>query len=493
MANFRNALILRVVGVVLLLILVVWFTARWIATRAERFGQELTKDLRRVVQDGEGMRFDWKGPQEVREWGGQLSALAGTHVEYLQAAREHTRELERSNRYKSEFLANVSHELRTPLNSILLLSKMLADGKAGLSADQQRQAQVIHEAGCDLRTMIDDILDISRIEAGQVTLSLAWIPLRPVVEELIELVSPQFADKGLYLHLDVSPGAPERIYSDREKLRQILKNFLSNAAKFTEHGGVTIELEGASAGPCPVSISVQDTGIGIPDEKQQVIFEAFQQADGSTRRRYGGTGLGLSISRELAGLLGGKIRVESREGHGSRFILSLPIELDTSRLDSVQVIHRPEAPAPVEEPPPATAPEPAYAGHWVLLVERDVRSLVEETRLLESFGLRVQTAADADEALETLQEEGDCSLILLARLVPGQNSCDTIRTIRGSGQFGTPPLVVIGSAADEDERSQLLGCGADGFVAKPVAREELEAVLAAALSASGEHKQRRTA
>jgi signal transduction histidine kinase/CheY-like chemotaxis protein len=497
--NFRNALILRVGSIVLLLIFVVMIMARWIAARAERFGQELTRGLRRVVHDGQGMRFAWKGPHEVRELGGQLSALAQTHVQHLQAARAHTQQLEQSNRYKSEFLANVSHELRTPLNSILLLSKMLSDPQSGLSTAQQRQAQVIHEAGRDLRAMIDNILDISRIEAGQITINLEWISLRSLVEELIELVSPQFNDKALYLHLDVSAHAPERLYSDRDKLRQILKNFLSNAAKFTEHGGVTVHLQRAEDERCPVSVSVRDTGIGIPEDKQDVIFEAFQQADGSTRRRYGGTGLGLSISRELAQLLGGRIIVQSREGQGSRFTLLLPVELDTSRLDTAQIVHQAAPTPPREEAEEAQkeliAPvtDRPYAGRCILLVERDVRSLVAETRLLESLGLRVQAAADADEALETLQEEADCALILLGSLMPGQNTCDTIRAIRGGGQFGTPPLVVIGSTADEEARTEVLGCGADAFVAKPVAREELEAVLTAALGASEEHRERQTA
>ena len=217
--------------------------ARWIASRAEHFGQVLTKGLGRVLRDGEMVRFDWRGPREVKELGDQLTTLAETHVEHLHAARAHTRELEQSNRYKSEFLANVSHELRTPLNSILLLSKMLADQRAGLSPVQQSQARVIHEAGRDLRTMIDNILDISRIDAGQVAINLEWIELRPLLQNLITLVLPQFEHKGLALRLQLGERVPERIYSDRDKLRQILKNFLSNAAKFTDRGSVTLEAD----------------------------------------------------------------------------------------------------------------------------------------------------------------------------------------------------------------------------------------------------------
>ena len=487
--EFRNALMLRVVMVVLLLILAVMIMARFIAARAERFGQELTKGIGGVLREGQGIRFAWKGPREVQELGEQLTALADTHVEHLRTEREHTRELERSNRFKSEFLANVSHELRTPLSSILLLSKMLADRQSGLSADQRRQAQVIHEAGRDLRTMIDNILDISRIEAGHVTLDLEWIELRPLASELVELVSPQFSDKGLILSLETTPDAPERVYSDRDKLRQILKNFLANAAKFTDRGRVTLTIERRPNAACPVAISVADTGIGIPADKQEVIFEAFQQADGSTRRRYGGTGLGLSISRELAQTLGGRILVESQEGQGSRFTLMLPLELDASRPEEARLIREP-GPAHTEtEPPGENRAEETFAGHWVLLVERDVQGLVAEIALLESFGLRVLTAADLDEALETLQEEGPCSLLLLATPVSAEKTCDTIRFLHGGQRF---PIILVGE--EEAQRTQHLVACTDGFLAKPVERGELESLLVQTLGEpAAENRQRQTA
>jgi signal transduction histidine kinase/CheY-like chemotaxis protein len=493
LAQFRNALILRVGSIVLVLIVVVMILARWIATRAERFGQDLTRGMGRVVQGGEVLRFAWKGPQEVRELGEHLTALAETHGEHLRAAREHTRELEASNRYKSEFLANVSHELRTPLNSILLLSKMLSDSRSGLSQDQRRQAQVIHEAGRDLRGMIDNILDISRVEAGQVAVNLEWISLLPLVEELIELVAPVFHDKGLTLRLETAPDAPARIYSDRDKVRQVLKNFLSNAAKFTERGGVTVHIGRSAEEPCPVALAVADTGIGIPEDKQEVIFDAFQQADGSTRRRYGGTGLGLSISRELARLLGGRITLESREDSGSIFTLLLPEVLDASGLDGAQVTHEEEHRPPAADLPPPPEPEAAFAGHWVLLIERNVQGLVAETRLLESLGLGMQTAADADEALETLREEAGCSLILLATLVSVSNTCDTIRVIRADTRFGDLPLVVIGDDAAQAARDQLIRAGADALVPKPVERVGLEATLVTLLGGSEGQRQRQTA
>jgi len=493
-ADFRNAVMLRVFSIILLLIFAVLIMAHRIAARAERYGQELTKGLGRVLRDGQPIRFAWHGPLEVQELGDQLTALAETHAEHLQAAREHTAELERSNRYKSEFLANVSHELRTPLNSILLLSKMLADRHSGLSVAQQRQAQVIHEAGSDLRTMIDNILDISRIEAGQVAVNLEWIDLRPLVEQLLELVSPLFVEKGLYLRLEAEPDAPGRIYSDREKVRQILKNFLSNSAKFTERGGVTIALARGESPQCPVALSVSDTGIGIPADKQEIIFDAFQQADGSTRRRYGGTGLGLSISRELAHLLGGRILVESSEGRGSRFTLTLPVSLDASHLDAAMVVHEPErGPAPELESPSMPARTDRFPGHWVLLVERDVRSLVAETSLLESLGLRVQTAVDGDEAVETFREDGPCSFVLVGALSDQENTCDTIRAIRSAEPSGVPPIIVLDETAEPAREAAYREAGADRSLTKPIDPHQIEERLTNLLALPQQHRQRHTA
>lgn len=477
--TFRNALVLRVVSVILVLILAVIIMAGWIARRLELMGHELTAGVDRVLRAGEGVRFSWRGPIEVRDFGDQLTALAKNHVEYLGRARAHTLELERSNRYKSEFLANVSHELRTPLNSILLLSKLLGDDRSGLSPQQQRQARVIHAAGRDLRALIDNILDISHIESGKVTLNLEWMEVRAMTEELMELVAPQFADKGLYLRLEMSEAAPTRIYSDRDKLGQILKNFLANAVKFTERGGATVTIDRAPDGN--LWLIVADTGIGIPPDKHGIIFNAFQQADGSTRRRYGGTGLGLSISRELAQRLGGSISVESEEGRGASFILSLPPELDAARAAASQ---------PAEADRPIASPEVheveakgdiSLTRQWVLLVERDAASLVAEAQMLESFGLRIQMAVDTEEARDTLREEPGCALILLGEMVSPANTCDTIKAIQTDAPSGQIPLVVIGRSIEAETQSCFIKAGATDFIAKPVTRARLKVVLTAIL------------
>jgi signal transduction histidine kinase/CheY-like chemotaxis protein len=480
---FRNELIVRVLTIIAVLVLVVMVLARWIAARVEHFGHELLGGIRRILSDGQPLRFSWAGPRELRELGERLTELAETQAEHLRLARAHTRELEQSNRYKSQFLANVSHELRTPLNSILLLSKMLGAEGNSLSPAQRRQAQVIHEAGRDLRALIDNILDISRIESGRLSLSLDSMELRPMLEDLIELFSPQLTDKPVELSLRLEPGAPESLQTDREKLRQILKNFLANAIKFTERGEVRVEVGTHPDSSRPLVLSVIDTGIGIPRDKQEIIFEAFQQADGSTRRRYGGTGLGLAISRELATLLGGAIEVESSPGVGSRFSLLLPLSPEGAEPET--------APAPITataldiladetsgvEVVSESVTEPGAP--WVLIIERDVKTLVRLTSELSRHGLRAQTAADLDEALETLREEGEgCALVLLAAQMSTEMTCDTIRILLAETQQAPPALAILGSADPDPGLNDCLGVGAVALLAKPVDPEALTALLA---------------
>ena len=233
-------------------------------------------------------------------------------------------ELTQVSQYKSEFLANMSHELRTPLNSSLILSKLLADNKAGnLTPEQVRYAQTIHSAGNDLLALINDILDLAKIEAGQTRMEIDDVSLARLVHQVVEPLKPLAQEKGLRLEVEIEPGVPERIQSDEQRIAQILKNLLFNALKFTEQGEVRLRVYASAPGS--VSLAVRDTGIGIAADQQEQMFEAFRQADGSMHRKYGGTGLGLSISRNLAQLLGGSIGVQSTLGEGSVFTLTLPL------------------------------------------------------------------------------------------------------------------------------------------------------------------------
>jgi CheY-like chemotaxis protein len=241
-----------------------------------------------------------------------------------------------TSKYKSEFLANMSHELRTPLNSLLILAKLLSENPDSNLTDKQVEfATTIHSSGVDLLTLINDILDLSKIESGMMTISLGDLPFSEVAESMDKTFRQVANDKRLDFNIDLDASLPKSIHTDATRLHQVLKNLLGNAFKFTEKGGVTLRMATVDQGWTPghetlerasavVAFTVADTGIGIPDDKQRIIFEAFQQADASTTRKFGGTGLGLSISREIARLLGGEIQVTSEAGSGSSFTLYLP-------------------------------------------------------------------------------------------------------------------------------------------------------------------------
>ena len=242
---------------------------------------------------------------------------------------------ERANEAKSQFLANMSHELRTPLNSLLILARLLADNAGGnLSAKQVKFAQTIQASGLDLLSLINDLLDLAKIESGAVTaLHVAPTHLRRPARGSGARRSARCAqDRGLQFSITVDPALPPSLRTDAGRLKQVLKNLLANALKFTANGGVSLSIKPDVPGR--VAFAVSDTGIGIPPDKQQLIFEAFQQADGSTSRKYGGTGLGLSISRELTRLLGGELRLASRPGEGSTFTLVLPLADQRATLSS---------------------------------------------------------------------------------------------------------------------------------------------------------------
>lgn len=472
-AEFRNALTLRVLGIVFLLTLGTWLASRWLAKRAERLSRELTDGIQQVLEQETPVRFNWKGPQELKRLGINLSRLAEEHVRNSRHLRAHARELEESNRYKTQFLANISHELKTPLNSILLLSKLLAGAKQGLSEEQLKQARVIHEAGSDLQALIDNILDLSRIEARRTPLHAETVALAPMLRGLVELVQPQFDAKGLGLRLEIAEQAPEQIISDPEKLRQILKNFLSNAVKFTAAGEVVVRAEPAGEAAYLLQLSVTDSGIGIPPAKHAEIFEAFKQADGATNRRYGGTGLGLTISRQLARLLGGEIRLQSSSGQGSCFTLLLPAEL-------VPEATRPAEPATaprVEPPPPApgsTQPSGYFLGrHSLLVVDANLQNLLHLTPLLEQAGLRVTAAEDAGEAAELLADE-PFALALIDCAPPGAECCDTIKRIKQA-----QPLPVIAMLAEPTPEIEAAcrAAGADALIRHPINREQLHRLL----------------
>ncbi len=477
---FRTEIVLRVLLIVLGLVVLQFVVARWITRRAERFSRDLTEGVQKTLESDQPVAFNWTGSPELRQLAADLTRLSRTHASQTRNLRAHARELEATNRYKSQFLANVSHELRTPLNSILLLSKLLAAKSGELSDESQQQADVIHKAGCDLKALIDNILDLSRIEAGRLDLHVEPVVLAEVLEDLRLLLEPQFDAKGLHFELRIEDGVPERIETDVDKVRQVLKNFLANAVKFTEHGAVTLSANPAPA-PYSVCLTVRDSGIGIPLAKQGAIFEAFQQADGSTSRRYGGTGLGLTISRQLAGLLGGEIRLVSEPGQGAEFSLLLPAIASEDGIRAAAPDY-PVVSAAEEE----AEPTPGGLQHLqVLLMEPDVRSQLRLSGLLRGWGMRLHLADDLEEAIETLDELDHVDFLLIDALMPDDGACVTIRKLRE--HLGAATVVVGLIPADRaDARETCLGQGADDFVTMPCDARALSGVLVRHLPQTGE-------
>ena len=414
------------------------------------------------------------------------------------ALTERAAELARSNQYKSEFLANMSHELRTPLNSSLILAKLLADNKPGTLNDEQvKFAQTIFGAGNDLLALINDILDLSKIEAGKVEVQPESLGVASLVETLSRGFEPLARERRLTFTYTVEPGAPERLETDPQRLGQILKNLLSNAFKFTQAGAVSLRVAGTTDGQ--ITFAVQDSGIGIPPEQQEIIFEAFRQADGSTHRKYGGTGLGLSISRDLARLLGGDVKVQSEAGQGSIFTLQLPLKYSgpvsvdrssqTGTTATPSRLLQPEPPpgsgaallpafdfasivAPTELRPPLVEDDRArLAGdsRTILIVEDDLRFAAILRDLARELGfLCIATHAGGD-ALAAAQRFKVHAIILDMNL-PDRTGLEILSELKRNPGTRHIPVHVVSVA---DFSQEALSLGAVGYALKPVKREQL--------------------
>ncbi|MDX3533465.1 HAMP domain-containing protein [Streptomyces sp. MB09-01] len=336
------------------------------------------------VQQEELQRSNAELEEKAALLASQNSDIEAKNLEIEQARQEletRAQQLSLASTYKSEFLANMSHELRTPLNSLLILAQLLAQNPArNLTPKQVEYAGIIHSAGSDLLQLINDILDLSKVEAGKMDINPERVDLPQLLEYVDATFRPMTTQKSLDFTVTTAPGAPDDLLTDDARLRQILRNLLSNAVKFTERGGVELRIEPATASELPaghprrgpmLAFRVRDTGIGIPAQQLESVFGAFQQADGTTSRKYGGTGLGLSISREIAQLLGGAVTAESTPGQGSTFTLYLPV----SRADYEDA---PDAGAPAEpSSPEASGPAaPGRPGAPVLPAQRRARRLL---------------------------------------------------------------------------------------------------------------------
>ena len=399
-------------------------------------------------------------------------------------------ELAATSRYKSEFLANMSHELRTPLNSSLILAKLLADNKDGtLTEEQVKYARAILSSNNDLLALINDILDLSRIEAGHVELADEVVVVDSVVQRLRETFEPMARQKGLALQIEADALAPSQLVVDSQRLQQILKNLLANAVKFTEHGKVSLHVRAAGQGR--IRFEVCDSGIGIAREQLQVIFEAFRQADGSTRRRYGGTGLGLSISRDLAERMGGSIQVDSEPGRGSCFILELPLQgapassaadIAAAPVASPVAAAVPAMQVPARAPvaPTTTVPSVAddrgrrqHPGRLILAVEDDATFAEALVALAHELDFDCVVAGTAEEAL-ALAGELRPNGILLDIGLPDVSGLSVLERLKRNPDTRHIPVHVV-SATDRSQVARELG--AIGFAIKPTTRERLVSAI----------------
>ncbi|HUN39225.1 MAG TPA: HAMP domain-containing protein [Acetobacteraceae bacterium] len=462
--------------------------------QSQQLATELQMQQRELQQTNEQLE---QKAQQLAERNVEVERKNQEIEQARRAVEDKAAELALTSKYKSEFLANMSHELRTPLNSILILGQQLGDNPEGnLSPRQVEFARTIHAAGTDLLNLISDILDLSKIESGTVSVEAEEISFSSLAETITRPFRHEAESRGLFFDAQVDPSL-RTIVTDSKRLQQVLKNLLSNAFKFTEHGGVRLSISTVVGGwtgghpvlknaPTVVAFEVTDTGIGIPPEKQRIIFEAFQQADASTSRKYGGTGLGLAISRELSNLLGGEIQLRSQLGAGSTFTLYLPLNYvgpSNSRAPTIDAT------------PVSTMPVPTHAA--VRLVERPIEQVPDDRNMLEpddtvlliveddphyarvlvdlvhDHGMKALVAGRGADAL-ALAREYQPTAVSLDVFLPDMLGWTVLSQLKQNPATRHIPVQIV--TLDED-RQHGLARGAFSFMTKPTTTEGLELAL----------------
>ncbi|MGE0172580.1 MAG: HAMP domain-containing protein [Oligoflexales bacterium] len=440
--------------------------------------EELLQELKRSNAELEAQANELNDKARLLEIKNQEVELASRSVE------EKAEQLQLISKYKSEFLANMSHELRTPLNSLLILSKMLAENKEkNLTAEQVKFAQTVFSSGHDLLGLINEILDLSKIEAGKMPIDPKEVDLLEVQGYVERTFRHMAEQKGLGFEIWMDKSVPRTLYTDVNRLQQILKNLLSNAFKFTESGTVTMSIRSVHdvrkddqvvlPSQRIIAFEVTDTGIGIPSDKQKLIFEAFQQADGTTSRKYGGTGLGLTISREISFLLGGWMTVTSKVGEGSTFTLYLPLDYRGSDIG----LNPPDsAEDRVIEVPPL--PEGAdFAGYKVLVVDDDKRNILAINSMLVEKKMDVIHAENGKVGIAMLKENPEIDLVLMDIMMPEMDGIAATQVIRQDSRFANLPIISLTAKAMKGDREKAIQAGASDYITKPVDPDKLLAMM----------------
>jgi CheY-like chemotaxis protein len=466
--------------------------------------QRLAEFLEETQQQTEELRVQQEELQQSNEELEERAQLLEEQRESIRAKnreigaaadslRTKAEELEQTSTYKSEFLANMSHELRTPLNSLMILSSLLAQNKDGNLTDKQVEfAATIQSAGKDLLNLINDILDLSKVEAGQMRFDCAEVSVAALCDGLCAQFAPMVAQKGLVLQIDSSPAVPAILQGDAQRIQQVLKNLLSNAVKFTERGEIVLNIALPEAAENPLAVpsiafAVRDTGIGIASDQQEMVFQAFQQADGSISRKYGGTGLGLSISLQLARGMNGEIRMSSEEGQGSKFTFYLP-------LLTAEQVGAPDAPATEAraESLVATAgsttvaalPSLGIAGEGtdrpvmdgeksILVIEDDAHFSGLLQDMVRQRGFTPFAATDGETGV-ALAERLAPSAILLDVKLPRLDGWGVMHRLKDNPRTRHIPVHFISC---HEERHKAIGMGAIGFATKPIGAEQLYEVF----------------
>ena len=404
----------------------------------------------------------------LRSSSGQIFGLAGISTDFTQRARYEEglklaqQESEKARKFQERFLANMSHEIRTPMNGIMGMTNILSS--SGLNVEQKEFVSIIQQSVDNLMVIINDILDFSKIKSGKLTLENVAFNINDSVNQSVRALKPRAEEKNITLDYFIHPNVPAFVLGDQVRLNQILTNLIGNALKFTQKGGVKLSVEATSDqdNGLQVWFSVNDSGIGIPEEKQELIFDSFTQSSSDTTRKYGGTGLGLSIVKQLVELHSGTISIESKENVGSTFKVGLPYKETYITAENIQKV----------------IDETVYtelAGKRILIVDDNDINLMVAKQTLKKVGISAQTVTGGKEALEMLLNQ-DFDAVLLDVHMPDMNGYETCRNIRVALKMNIPVIAMTAAAMVEDEE-KCLQAGMNGYIAKPFVPKDLYALL----------------